>query len=487
MPNLSIPSPIKGWNTTDSIANVPPDMAIVMDNIMPSTASVAFRKGYASHATGVGAGNVDSLFELRGGSISKMIAASNGSIFDVTTAGIATSLASGFSSNQWQGTVFNAVLGLVNGTDAPQTYNGTTVAAMTVSGPTITLLNSITTFKFRSYFTVSNSQSFWYSALNTLGGALTEFPLGRAGNFGGNLIAIQAITKDGGSGQDDNLCFFMSTGEVIIYQGTSPATDFVLIGVFQSGRPLPARGIVKFGPDVLSVTNEGYVTMSSLLPLSFGKTNDAINKYIKGAASTAAATYPTSFGWQVVLSPTNNFMMVNVPQSNNTFVQHVLNVNTIAWCRFTGFNARCWATFGNDLYFGSTNGTVYKYTGTTDNGASVTGIIQTPYFKFAEGGGTIRTTAFKPWARYDSDMTLTIKYATDYKESFSTPYTITYASLGAEWGDAWGTAWSTTGTISKYLNLNSFCYALSLHLTFASPSAVDYFQTDFVVDKGSRI
>lgn len=484
----TIQAPIKGWNTVTSIDNIPPDMAIVLDNLIPSTGSVTSRKGYSSHATGVGSGNVDSLFELKALSVNKMIAAANGVLYDVTSAGAATSLATGFASNQWQGSVFNAVLGLVNGTDTPQTYDGTTVAAMTVSGAglTVTNLSSIHVFKNRTYFTENNKQGFWYSALSTMGGALTFFPLGKVGNFGGNLIAIQTLTKDGGAGQDDAICFFMSTGEIIVYEGTDPSTDFVLTGVFKAGRPIGPRSIIKLGPDIMFVTNEGYLTVSSLLPLSFGKDNGKINEFIKGAASTAVSANPTGFGWQVIVSPSNNILVVNVPGTDGTIVQHVLNVNTMAWCRFTGISARCWAVYGNNLYFGSTNGTVYLYGPEyTDNGSAITSVYQGPYLAF-NGGGQSRTTAFRPRARIDGNLTVTVKSSTDFKP-FSLPYTVSYTFTGAQWGDPWGSPWATSNTVINYLNMNSIGYDLSISLTFTCSGLVDYFETNFLSQSAGRI
>lgn len=485
---LTIPAPIRGWNTVASIAEIPPDQAIVLDNLIPSTGSVTSRKGHSVYATSVGSGNVDSLFELNALSANKMIAAASGALYDVTVAGAAVSLATGFSSNQWQGAVFNATLGLVNGTDLPQTYDGTTVAAMTVSGSGLTVnnLTSIAVFKNRTYFTEAGQQGFWYSALSALGGVLTFFPLGKVGTFGGNLIAIQNYTKDGGTGQDDFICFFMSTGEILVYSGTNPGSDFVLIGVFKTGRPIGARSIVKFGADILFVTNEGYLTVSGLLPLSFGKTNSKLNEFIKGAASNAVTANPLGFGWQVVVSPADNILLVNVPQTNNVFVQHVLNVNTEAWCRFTGFNSRCWCTFGQNLYFGSTNGTVYLYGPEyTDIGEPVTSVYQSPYLSLG-GSGQARVTAFRPRARIDGGLTLTVSKSVDFKP-FSMPYTVSYSFLGAEWGDPWGSPWATSNTILNYLNLVGICYDISVSLEFTSGSLVDYFSTNFLAQGAGRI
>lgn len=481
-----IPAPVKGWNTVDSLAEIPLDMATTLDNWVPSTSSVSSRKGRSTWSTGVGSGNVDSLFELKGAAVSKMISASGGGIYDSTLQGVGTLLKSGFTSNIWKGTVFNAQLGLVNGADAPQVYDGTTVSNMTVSGVSNTaLLNMITTFKNRTYFGYAGSQSFYYSALNTLGGALTEFPLGRIGTFGGNLVGIETITKDGGSGQDDAICFFMSTGEIIVYEGTDPGTNFVLTGKFLAGRPLNSRAIYKFGADILFATNEGYLPVSALLPLSYGKDNVGINKYIKGAASAAASSFGSYDGWQIILSPNDNILLVNVPQSNNTFVQHVLNVNTMAWSRFTGLNARCWAVFGDDLYFGSTNGTVYKYgSDYLDVDTTVPLIYGSPNIRFSRA--TTRTSGFRPIMRFGSDMTMTVKTSVDYKP-FSLPYTVSYTVSGADWGDEWGTMWSRPNSIINYLNFNNICHSAALSLTVACGGNVDFFGIDFLPQAGTRL
>lgn len=500
MPAVSLPAPFQGWNTIDSIAEMPPTMALTLDNMIPSTSSVISRKGFGSYATGVGSGNVDSLFELKALGVNKFIAASSGNIYDISSSGVASSIASGFSSNQWQGSILSGVLGLVNGTDAPQVYDGTTVSAMTVSGPSdVTKLTSILTFKNRTYFTEYGTQDYWYSALSTMGHSLTKFPLGAVGSFGGNLIAIQTLTNDGGSGQNDNICFFMSTGEIIVYQGTDPGVDFVLIGVFVTGRPINSRSIVKFGPDIMFVTNDGYQTVSSLLPLSFGKDNSGINKYIKGAASAAVANNPTAFGWQAILSPIDNFLLVNVPQSNNTFVQHVLNVNTTGWCRFTGMNARCWSVFGNTLYCGGTNGSVYSYgPNYVDFGVtqyqqiyqpgylSFNETMNNPYSTVRSSGGPIRTSAIRPRLRFDSPVTLSLSSSVDFRP-FSTPYTVTYPALGAVWGDPWGTAWAVANSFINYSSFNTIGYNACIKMIFQCSGAVEFYETNFLIQQGGRI
>ena len=86
-------------------------------------------------------------------------------------------------------------MGLVNGTDTPQQFNGTSVSSLTVTGSGLTSTNliGITVFKNRTFFWEDDSQDFWYSALNTLGGTVNKFPLSRVGDFGGKLISVGTV------------------------------------------------------------------------------------------------------------------------------------------------------------------------------------------------------------------------------------------------------------------------------------------------------
>lgn len=51
--SVSLPSPIGGWNCRDSLANMRPTDAVVMNNCFPLTTEVMLRKGYTRYATGM--------------------------------------------------------------------------------------------------------------------------------------------------------------------------------------------------------------------------------------------------------------------------------------------------------------------------------------------------------------------------------------------------------------------------------------------------
>jgi hypothetical protein len=132
--------------------------AVVLENFYPTPSQIQLRKGYTEYATGI-TGQVDTLMQYSGGSSSKMFAAAGSVIYDVSTAGTATSVVTGLGSDRWQyvnaSTAGGNFLTAVNGTDAALIYDGTTwvkyanistaqtISTLTSSGTTCTLTTSV--------------------------------------------------------------------------------------------------------------------------------------------------------------------------------------------------------------------------------------------------------------------------------------------------------------------------------------------------------
>ena len=140
--SVTVPVCIGGWNVKDPLDLMPPTDAVRLENFIPETQFVRVRPGFRTHATGMGTAAVQTLAEYADAAGSrKLIACANGRIYDATSYGAAaTSLASGFTLNKWQTTNFRStggtsVLILVNGTDAPQSFNGTAVSNLGFTGP----------------------------------------------------------------------------------------------------------------------------------------------------------------------------------------------------------------------------------------------------------------------------------------------------------------------------------------------------------------
>lgn len=497
---INFPSPVGGWNKFDSLDQMDEKDAVELENWFPDVGKVVSRKGFEEYATGLGSGAVETLAEYNAGTTRKMIACANNAIYDVSSSGAATSLASGFTNNRWQWAMFTGAaprMALVNGADAPQEYNGSTVGALTVSGSGLTVANliGVNVFKNRSYFWEKDSQDFWYSSINALGGTLTKFPLGRVSGFGGNLTAMATWTRDAGDGVDDFAVFIMSTGDVIIYQGSDPgdAAAWALVGIFRTGAPLGIRGWCKLGPDLVVMTKDGYVPMSKVIDKGRVTEVGSISDKITGAVSEVAELYSANFGWQALLYPKRSYILFNVPLGTTEFDQHIVNTNTGAWTKFTGMNGPCFGLYNDQLYMGGTDGKVYRAdSGNSDNGASINLLAQTAWNYCGNRGLIKKFSAFRPVFQSESPLNFNISLGFDFQPNYDA--NITQAGdVGSEstwdlatWDDAfWAesqqfiTPWASADGIG--LNVSA-----RVNLLISSQS-VSWYSMEYLFETGGYI
>lgn len=398
--SASLPPPVGGWDAREAIADMPPENAVVLDNWFPLESKVQMRRGFASHATGIGSGAVESLLvysPLSGNQV--MFACGNGAIYNATAAGaVGAAAVSGLANNRWQhvnfGTAGGYFLFACNGSDTPRTFNGTTWANTTITGPTVANLIWCNSFKARLFVGEAGSLSFWYGGAGAIGGAFTEFPLYSVAKQGGFLVGMGTWTRDAGDGQDDVAVFLTSEGEVLVYQGSDPssASDWSLVGVFRVAPPIGRRCIARAGGDLIVITEAGFLSLAAALDVDRSRQRaGAISAQIDRAVNEAARLYAANFGWDAVIYPRGTMLIFNVPTSATTSEQFVFNTITGKPCRFTGQHARCWALLNDQIYFGGhAGGVVYRAdTGTSDNGANITADA-VPAFNYFGARGAVK-------------------------------------------------------------------------------------------------
>jgi hypothetical protein len=355
-----------------------PTDAVYLENMFPSVSNVNLRGGYAKHVTGLPS-TVDSLMTYNAGSNVKLFAVSDAKIFDVTSAGSATSaVVVSLSNSAWEyanvTTGGGSYMYTANGVDKPLLYNGTTwtpidgVSTPAITGVTTTKLIQPTLFKNRMWFIEKDTLKAWYLPVSSVGGAANVLDLSSVMHLGGKLQAMATWTIDAGYGVDDNLVFVSDKGEVAVYRGTDPtsASTWALIGVWVIGAPISQRCLTKYGGDLLILTLDGLIPFASALQSSRLDPNIALSDKIQGAFANAARTYKDTFGWALLYNPLNNALIVNVPVASGQ-QQFVMNNITKAWCNFTGWNASSWALVGNEPFFGG-NTYVAKAWTQGDNG-----------------------------------------------------------------------------------------------------------------------
>lgn len=492
---VQVPAPYTGWNTRDALTAMPPTDAILLDNYFPDSGAVRVRKGSAGYATGLGAGNVETLAQYYSGATRKFIAACSGAVFDITGGGSSpTSLGSGFSLNRWQTFMAGGRLFLFNGTDAPQDYNGTALAPTLWSGSGLTITNLIngTSFKNRIFLVEKNSARFWYATSGTITGALSSFDLSLVGTFGGSLSSIVPISYDGGSGSSPSalLAFIMTSGETFVYDGTDPgdADHWSLVGQYKMGAPVSTRAVVQFGGDVYVTTEDDHLSINSWM----AALRQGITPPRSKIAPTVAAIVATNmglFGWEICFYPRGKYIFCNVPNSDGSFVQHIFNTTNQAWSRFKNLNASTWCVFDGDLFFGTSTGRVIQAdTGQDDSGTAIQADAQqawnnlgSPYRK--------RVTSVRPIIQSTGGVAYSLGIGFDYQDAVA-PVAAETTATGSYWDvSTWDVApWSPENGIDTQWRVgNGSGVAVSPRLRFSALQDIQWMRTDLRLERGDAL
>lgn len=483
--NVSCPS--GGLNTRDSESTMDPLDAIIMENFWPDQGSVRTRKGYTEYATGLG-GIVDTLVEFNANAVRKFLAAYGSGINDISDPLNIINLGSGFANNRWQSASFNANLLLFNGEDTPQIYDGTTLTASTINGSGLTAnqLNGVNVHKNRVYVWDSNTQDVWYGATNAIQGTFTKFQLSRVAPFGGDLISMMTWNLDGGDGVDDIALFLMSSGEVLAYQGSDPAS-WSLIGTYKIGRPLAIRGALKVAGDVVIITDQDFVFFSEVF-----KNDGAVTARSKlsGAALIAANNFRSNYGWEVVLYSKGAWLLFNVPvATNSTYVQYVINTITGASTKFTNMNSSTWGSFRDNLYFGGNGKVFLADNGFSDNGNYIVCDVQGAYNNL--GSPKEKTmNAFRNIIKADGTVIFNNTINFDYGRAYTTQNNSSEAS-GSFWDvSIWDVAlWSPEALTRNEFILSSGSgvdLAMRIRVSLMGQQ-VNWYRTDYSVSVGNTL
>ena len=494
--HYTIPAPTMGWNTRDPLGKMKPGYAVVLDNFFPHLGRVGLRSGYTRRAQGLGA-TVETLFAFLSGDVRKLFAFTGGGVYDVTPAAALVdapaALAPTVSNGRWRGAMFSGRGFLVNGADAPLRIeaDGTFAAAhgWTGTGLTATSLNDVTVWKNRLFFSEIDSARIWYGPLNSIMGELSPFDLSRVDPGGGTVVGMGAITLEAGVGVDDLICFFLSTGRVLVYGGTdiSDADAFGIVGRFKLGRLVSRDGLENIGSDLIAVTPDGYVPMIPFLQVGDrSRKTLAISDAIGPAVRQSVERFADLDGWQALLYPAKNSFVVNIPQGGSS-VQHVQNIQTGAWCRYIGWNATCMTIHDDKLYFGDANGNVHQAdSGENDDGTSIEGDAQTAY-AYIGGSSEKRVTMARVHLDSDGDVSVDLTMQADFEESEQAGRSpIMLEAAGSLWdvGDWDVIEWSGGRTVSrvwKAVNLEGT--AISARLRMSSQAGdVQWYSTDVLYD-----
>ena len=382
---VTVAAPIGGWNARDALGAMDPLDAVTLQNFWPGTNSVILRNGYTKHATGLPA-EVQTLMAYSSGTSNKLFAVSDGKIYDATNTGaVGAAAVSGLTNSKFQYTNITtpaaSYLMAVNGADKLRTFDGSAWhtdgdgSPYDITNIDTATVSNITLFKNRIWLTTNNTLKVWYLPVNSIGGAAVALDMTSIFQLGGYIMAGMTWTLDAGYGVDDYLVFITSNGEALVWRLTDPTTPTGIsqIGLYKLGAPIGRRCYTKFGGDLLVITQDGVVPMSGALQSSRLDPRVSITNKIQYAMSSAISTYGANFGWQLLYYPKENQLILNVPISEGTQQQYVMNNITKSWCNFTGWYANCWELHIDDPYFGGDGYVAKAWNGNTDDTSNIDG------------------------------------------------------------------------------------------------------------------
>ncbi len=403
-----------------------PSRAITMENFFPQPGWVELRRGSLSFCQIGSNSPVETLVAYNGATTSKLIAVTGGAIYDVTGGqGSAVSMQTGLSGNRFQTANFTGTGGnylyMVNGLELPYYYNGTVWARPTITGAGIdpTKFIGVNVHKGRIWFVIDASMNAAYLPVDSIQGAAVRFPMAGVFNKGGYLVAMATWSLDGGTGLDDYAVFVTSRGQVAIYSGVDPATDFQLVGVFDIGAPIGRRCITKVGADLVFICIDGVLPLSKAMVFERAAMQRvSMTDNISREMNIAARSYADNFGWELISYPRGTRALLNIPVTEGADqVQFVMNTLTGAWCRFTGMHANCWELFNDLLYFGGNDGTVYLTDqGSTDNGKNIHAELQTAFSYYGARGNQKRWMMSRVHLTTDQQITPGIAFNVDFRD-----------------------------------------------------------------------
>lgn len=364
-------APVNGWVTNMNLSAAGKGAALVLDNWFPTQTGIRLRGGSSEFAD-IGSDPVESLFTYVAGGVKKLFAADAGSIWDVS--GTPNEDVTGQTSGEYSTQQFENAGGkwlyAVNGADKAQLYNGSAWQQVDGSSTPIAITGIATSmfahtwvYRDRFYFIERNSLKVWYLDLDAVGGTAHDLTLSGIFKRGGSLLFGTTWSTDSGNGADDKWVVVTTEGEVAIFQGADPdAADWTQIGRYDISQPLGRNATMRAGGDVIIATRDGLVPLSQAMvkdpaALSLAAVSRAIEPDWR-AEVLARTTLP----WWVVKWSEANMAIVALPKVNSASKLRcfVVNVETGAWARFTGWDTRSLAVHNGQAYFGTSDGKVMQ-------------------------------------------------------------------------------------------------------------------------------
>lgn len=501
----SVPAPIGGLNAVDSIAAMPPEDAVVMDNFFPQPTSVKLRDGSSSWSTGL-PGWVETIMAYNNKAGAESVFAISGTaVYDCSTSGaVGAAVVTALTNARWEsvnvGTAAGSFLYAANGVDKPLFWDGAAwvkvdaVSTPAITGVTTTGLFCPQVWKNRVWFIEKATTKAWYLPVQAIAGAATAIDFSTQFRAGGYLATIITFSVSSATSFDDYIGFLSSEGELAVYQGTDPAAaaTFALVGIYRMGKPIGRRCWFKYGADAVVICSDGLVSVSRIISVGIQQPKDAVSYKIQLLVAQDVDSYSANYGWQGVVHPMGSKIIINVPENTSSrYHQYVQSTLSSAWCTFgllnSPWNAACFCVSGDRLFWGGNTKVYLGDTGRNDDGAQIFGSLE-PAFGYFGTNRQKRFTMLRPVLLSDGPVTPALGINLDFSNNLPTGTPTFSTTAGAIWDTAkWDVGvWSSNPTVLKYWQtVFGIGFSATVYMQIATTvSSVQVLSFDWVLEDG---
>ena len=265
-------------------------------------------------------------------------------------------------------------------------------------------MNIVLAHQNRLFFADSANLAFYYLPLQQKGGELKVFPLNAIFKRGGTIRAMYTWTTEGAINLNDQLAIFTSNGELAIYGGIDPDTDFELSGLFRFDSPISKHCVINYGGELYALISTGLVPMSTLMRAESEQLGQS-DRNIFSNFYNASLRQRDHGGWSVIVNPSSGRVICNIPQGGNEYSQMVRFMPNPIWATWSALKSRCWGWVDNRLFFGTDRGEIFE---------------MHPQF-LNDNGNPIRVDVQAAWSDYGTPASKQFKMVLPYIQSDGTP------------------------------------------------------------------
>ena len=308
------------------------------------------------------------------------------------------------------------------------------------------------------------------------------------------LQAILTFSVSSATSFDDYIGFLSTEGELAVYSGTDPDTAglFSIAGIYRVGKPIGRRCWFKYGSDAIVIGSNGFQSVTKTISVGIQQPQSAISYKILLAVNNAVQLYSGKFGWQGVVYPLGNKIIINVPENENARqYQYVMNTINGSWCTFgqNAYRLRNAATFcvlGDSLYFGTNGSVQLADTGGNDNGANITAAL-IPAYSYVGTDRQKRFTMVRPLFQTAGMINPALTLNVDYNTILPSGIPSFVPLSGSPWNTSpWNTSpWGRNAVIQKnWMTVGGIGFAATVYMIGTASTSVNLMALDYVYQVG---